>query len=180
AADHAGTAPMAGRRDALVAAARVVLRADEAARAEPGAVATVGDLRVEPGSSNVVPGAATLTLDVRALGAGALARVREAVQAAAGADGVEAAWTRLSADPGATFDADLRETLHAAGRAAGVGAVAVSADAGHDAGVLARPLPAAMLFVRNPTGVSHNPAEHASEEDCLSACEVLARALLGS
>src|SRR5262249_9405515 len=74
-ADPAGTTPMAGRCDALVAAARVILAAETAARDEPGAVATVGDIRVEPGSSNVIPGAATLTLDVRAGDRDALARV---------------------------------------------------------------------------------------------------------
>ena len=57
-------------------------------------------------------------------------------------------------------------------------AVDLAAYAGHDAGVLARHLPAAMLFVRNPTGISHNPAESASEEDCLAACAVLARTLV--
>jgi N-carbamoyl-L-amino-acid hydrolase len=178
AADHAGTTPMRGRRDALVAAARVILAVDAAARGEPGAVATVGDVRVEPGSSNVIPGAATLTLDVRARDADALARVRDAVQAAAADAGVPAAWTRLAVDPGSAFDAGLRQALHAAAREAGVAAADLDAYAGHDAGVLARHLPAAMLFVRNETGISHNPAEHADEEDCLAACEVLARVLL--
>ena len=75
------------------------------------------------------------------------------------------------------FDDGLRGALHAAARAEGVEAIDLAAYAGHDAGVLARHLPAAMLFVRNPTGISHNPAESASEEDCLAACAVLARAL---
>jgi N-carbamoyl-L-amino-acid hydrolase len=174
-ADHAGTTPMAGRRDALVAAARVVLAAETAASGEPGAVSTVGDLRVEPGSSNVIPGAVTLTLDVRAADAQTLARVRDRIQASG-----EGAWTRLSADPGSTFDAGLREALHARAAAAGVAAADLAAYAGHDAGVLARHLPAAMLFVRNETGISHNPAEHADEADCLAACEVLARTLLAA
>ncbi len=174
-ADHAGTTPMAGRRDALVAAARVVLAAETAATSEPGAVATVGDLRVEPGSSNVIPGAATLTLDVRAGDGAALARVRESIQAAGAGE-----WTPLSADPGSTFDAGLRAALHAAAAGAGVAAADLAAYAGHDAGVLARHLPAAMLFVRNETGVSHNPAEHADEADCLAACEVLARTLVAT
>ena len=64
-----------------------------------------------------------------------------------------------------------------AAESAGVPASDLWAYAGHDAGVLARHVPAAMLFVRNPTGISHHPDEHASEEDCLAACTVLAGAL---
>jgi N-carbamoyl-L-amino-acid hydrolase len=171
-ADHAGSAPMAGRRDALVAAARIVEATDRLARAEGGVRATVGSLQVRPGSSNVVPGEVTLTLDVRAGDPAALARVRDAIQAVA-----PAAWQRLSADPGCVFDEGLRAVLHRAAADAGAGAADVAAYAGHDAGVLARHLPAAMLFVRNPTGRSHHPDEDAGEEDCLAACEVLARAL---
>jgi N-carbamoyl-L-amino-acid hydrolase len=176
--DHAGTAAMAGRRDALVPAARAVVAAHELALAEPGAVATVGRISALPGSTNQVPGEARLSLDVRAPERSALERVREGVRAAARADGVEAEWLCESADPGCTFDAALRTALHEATRAEGQVAVDLAAYAGHDAGVLARHLPAAMLFVRNPTGISHNPAESSSEEDCLAACAVLARVLV--
>ena len=89
--DHAGTAAMAGRRDALVPAARAVLAAHELALAEPGAVATVGRISALPGSTNQVPGEARLSLDVRAPDQAALERVRDGVQAAAAADGIEAA-----------------------------------------------------------------------------------------
>jgi acetylornithine deacetylase/succinyl-diaminopimelate desuccinylase-like protein len=123
---------------------------------------------------------ARLLLGVGSPNPQALARVRDGVQAAAEGEGVAAAWQLDSADPGSTFDAGLRARLHAAARAAGVEAVDLAAYAGHDAGVLARHLPAAMLFVRNPTGISHNPAEHAAEDDCLAACEVLAGVLAGT
>jgi N-carbamoyl-L-amino-acid hydrolase len=176
-ADHAGTTPMAGRRDALVAAARGVLSADASARERGGAVATVGSLAVHPGSSNVIPGSVDLSLDVRAREAGDVEAVREAVRAAVAAPGLEVEWTLASQDPGSTFDSGLRAALHAAAREQGVGAKDLAAYAGHDAGVLARHLPAAMLFVRNPTGISHNPAEEAAEADCLAGCAVLARAL---
>ena len=175
--DHAGTAAMAGRRDALVPAARAVVAAHELALADPGAVATVGRISALPGSTNQVPGEARLSLDVRAPEQAALERVREGVRAAAGADGIEAEWLCESADPGCAFDDGLREALHDAARGEGLAAIDLAAYAGHDAGVLARHLPAAMLFVRNPTGISHNPAESASEEDCLAACAVLARVL---
>jgi N-carbamoyl-L-amino-acid hydrolase len=176
--DHAGTAAMADRRDALVPAARAVVAAHELALAEPGAVATVGRISALPGSTNQVPGEARLSLDVRAPEQGALERVREGVRAAARAEGIEAEWLCESADPGCIFDSALREALHDAARAEGQAAVDLAAYAGHDAGVLARHLPAGMLFVRNPTGISHNPAESASEEDCLAACAVLARVLV--
>ena len=87
-------------------------------------------------------------------------------------------WRLDSADAGSRLRRAACATRSTRRRAAeGVEAVDLAAYAGHDAGVLARHLPAAMLFVRNPTGISHNPAETASEEDCLAACAVLARAL---
>ena len=167
AANHAGTTPMAERRDALVAAARFVLAADTAARAEEGAVATVGTLEVEPGGSNVVPGRATGTLDVRAPDP---AR-RDAVVAAIRTACPEASLERLANDDGVQFDARIRTALH---EAAGAVAIDLASYAGHDAGVLqAAGVPAGMLFVRSPDGVSHDPAEHADEADCLAAIEVL-------
>jgi N-carbamoyl-L-amino-acid hydrolase len=125
-----------------------------------------------------VPGEARLSLDVRAPAPASLARVREGIHAATRGEGIEVEWSLETADPGCAFDDRLRSALHAAARADGVAAIDLAAYAGHDAGVLARHLPAAMLFVRNPTGVSHNPAESASEEDCLAACAVLARVLV--
>ncbi|MDX6539872.1 MAG: beta-ureidopropionase / N-carbamoyl-L-amino-acid hydrolase, partial [Gaiellales bacterium] len=139
-----------------------------------------GRISALPGSTNQVPGEARLSLDVRASAQGALARVRDGVHAAAHAPGIETEWRLETADPGCVFDAALRSALHDAAHAEGQAAIDLAAYAGHDAGVLARRLPAAMLFVRNPTGISHNPAESASEDDCLAACAVLARTLARS
>ena len=105
-------------------------------------------------------------------------RVRDGVQAASRADGVEAEWLLETADPGCVFDDRAARRAARGGAGGGPGRRRLAAYAGHDAGVLARHLPAAMLFVRNPTGISHNPAETASEEDCLAACAVLARVLV--
>jgi N-carbamoyl-L-amino-acid hydrolase len=176
--DHAGTAAMTGRRDALVPAARAILAAHDLASAQPGVVATVGRIAALPGSTNQVPGEARLSLDVRAPGTAMLERVRDGIHAAARSEGIETEWRLETADPGCAFDAGLRAALHEGALAQDIAAVDLAAYAGHDAGVLARHLPAAMLFVRNPTGISHNPAESASEEDCLAACAVLARALV--
>ena len=170
AANHAGTTPMSERHDALVAAAHLVLAADAAARAEPGAVATVGRLEVEPGGSNVVPGRVTGTLDVRAPDPGRRNAVVAAIEAAC--PGVTL--TELAADPGVAFDEQIRAALHDAAP----DAIDLASYAGHDAGVLAAAgVPAGMLFVRSPDGVSHDPAEHADEADCLAGVAALEHAL---
>jgi N-carbamoyl-L-amino-acid hydrolase len=171
--NHAGTTPMAGRRDALVEAARFVLAVDEAARARPGAVATVGRVEVSPGSTNSIPGRVVCTLDARAPGA---AMVDELVAGLRGRF-PDATITQESRNTGARFDARLRAALRASAEAAGVPADDLPSYAGHDAGILAGHVPAAMLFVRNPTGASHSPTESASDDDCVAAAQVLAGAL---
>ncbi len=171
AANHAGTTPMTERDDALVAAARLVLAADTAARDEPGAVATVGRLDVEPGGANVICGRVTGTLDVRAPDPVR----RDAVVAAIRAACPGVTLTGLAADPGVAFDARIRAALH---HAAVGEAIDLASYAGHDAGVLAAAgVPAGMLFVRSPDGVSHGPGEQADEADCLAGVATLARAL---
>jgi N-carbamoyl-L-amino-acid hydrolase len=171
AANHAGTTPMSERDDALVSAARLVLAADAAARAEPGAVATVGRLDVEPGGANVIPGRVTGTLDVRAPDP---AR-RDAVVAAIRSACPDVTLAELAADPGVAFDPQVRAALH---DAAGGAAIDLASYAGHDAGVLAAAgVPTGMLFVRSPDGVSHDPGEHADEADCLAGVAALERAL---
>jgi N-carbamoyl-L-amino-acid hydrolase len=173
-ANHAGTTPMAGRRDALVAAARLVLAADACARQEHGGVATVGQLTVEPGGSNVIPGRVSGTLDARAPSP---AR-RDALVAAITAASTEARFNPLADDPGVAFHERVRAALHRSAATAGVGAIDLASYAGHDAGVLALGgVAAGMLFVRSPDGISHSPAEHASGEDCEAAVTVLAGAL---
>ena len=86
-------------------------------------------------------------------------------------------FTRESRNDGAAFDAGLRRALHAGAERRGVAAGDLPSYAGHDAGILAPHVPAAMLFVRNPTGASHTPAESASDDDCVAAAQVLADAL---
>ncbi|HEY0387448.1 MAG TPA: Zn-dependent hydrolase [Gaiellales bacterium] len=172
-ANHAGTTAMAGRRDALLPAARFVLAVDEVARARPGAVGTVGRMEIAPGSTNSIPGHVAASLDVRAL---ELQTVEEMV-AELRDRFPEATFGRESANEGATFDAGLRGRLTDAASARGVAAGDLPSYAGHDAGILAPVRPAAMLFVRNPTGASHTPAESASESDCVAAAQVLTDAL---
>lgn len=173
-ANHAGTTPMAGRRDALVAAAELVLAARDAAEAVPGAVATVGTIGVEPGGTNVVPGRAFGTIDARAM----TNTDRDAVVAAIAQACPRAEIEVTTTDDGAVFDADLRAELYAAASALGVSAMDLPSYAGHDAGTLALAgVPSVMVFTRSPNGISHNPAEHSDESVCLDAVAVLAAAM---
>ncbi len=171
--DHAGTRAMEGRRDALVAAAPFILAVSEEARARPNAVGTVGRIEIAPGSTNSIPGRVACLLDVRAREAATI----DDLVAALRARFPEAELTRESRNDGAAFDAELRQALHAGAERRGIAAGDLPSYAGHDAGILAPHVPAAMLFVRNPTGASHTPAESASDDDCVAAAQVLTDAL---
>jgi beta-ureidopropionase / N-carbamoyl-L-amino-acid hydrolase len=171
--DHAGTRAMEGRRDALVAAAPFIVAVSEEARARPNAVGTVGRVEIAPGSTNSIPGRVACLLDVRAREAASI----DDLVAALRTRFPDAELTRESRNDGAAFDAALRQALHAGAERRGVAAGDLPSYAGHDAGILAPHVPAAMLFVRNPTGASHTPAESASDDDCVAAAQVLADAL---
>jgi allantoate deiminase len=167
-AGHAGTTPMAARDDALVSAAERILEIRDAAWAVDGAVATVGELQVEPGASNVIPSRARMSVDVRAPDADGLARLVAAI-------GFEPA---QFTEP-ASMDARLRDVLRAEIAARDLAALDLPSGAGHDAGILAASgVPSAMLFVRSLNGgVSHSPDELSSDEDVALAVEVLTAAL---
>ncbi len=187
--NHAGATPMAGRRDPLVAAAAAVLAARDiaAARDDPAggvnARATVGRIVPLPGGTNVIASRVDAWLDVRgdtdAATRALVTAVGDAVRAAAAAHGCGVDIAQESYLPEVTFDARLRDRLRAVlTQVPGLGEVPVLATgAGHDAGVLAAELPTAMLFVRNPTGVSHAPAESAADEDCRAGVGALAAVL---
>jgi acetylornithine deacetylase/succinyl-diaminopimelate desuccinylase-like protein len=167
-AGHAGTMPMAGREDALVAAAAAIVRIDETARALPGAVATVGQIEVEPGGVNVIPSRVRISVDARAPDR---ARLDELVAAI----GFEPARRTEPVELSETCRAALRDEI----AARGVPVVEVASGAGHDAGILAAAgVESGMLFVRSLNGgVSHSPDELSSEEDIAVAVEVLTGAL---
>jgi N-carbamoyl-L-amino-acid hydrolase len=174
--NHAGTTPIGDRRDPTIPLAAAVLAARTAA-AERQARATVGRIRVVPNSTNSVPGAATAWLDARAADEASLeeivAEVELAVRESAAAEHVEASMTEESRTPAVLFDEELRARLN------GVlgGIPEIPTGAGHDAGILAAQVPTAMLFVRNRTGISHSPAEHADLDDCVAGVEALSRVL---
>lgn len=162
AAGHAGTTPMEGRRDALVDAAEFVVTVRDAARAIPGTVATVGELHVEPGASNVIPERVTASVDARAPDRDRLDRLVAAL-------GFEARIT----EP-ALMDDEIRAAL----REEVPGPELVSG-AGHDAGVLAGAgVRCGMLFVRSGAGgISHSPLEHTEPEDVARAVDALTAGL---
>jgi N-carbamoyl-L-amino-acid hydrolase len=166
-ADHAGTTRLADRDDPMLALATAVLAARAAAERH-STVATVGKVRVRPNGVNAIPSEVTAWLDVRGADAGDVRAVVAEVGRAAGAAPVEESWT-----PSTDFDAGLRDRL-----AEALAAPVLATGAGHDAGILATAgIPTAMLFVRNPTGISHSPAEHAETDDCLAGVEALARVI---
>jgi beta-ureidopropionase / N-carbamoyl-L-amino-acid hydrolase len=179
-ADHAGTTRLGDRRDPMLACAATILAARGAAT-QQGALATVGKVTAEPGAVNAISSSVTAWLDARAPDEARLHSVVERVlaqaRAAATAQGVGLDASRESVTPAVDFDAALRERLVATLAAAGIRAPVLPTGAGHDAGVLAAQVPAGMLFVRNPTGVSHSPAEHADPEDCATGVTALAAVL---
>ncbi len=163
-AGHAGTTPMAVREDALVAAAEFVLHAREAALGIEGAVATVGQVTVEPGGTNVIPGRVVVSVDARAPDAERLDRLAAAL----------AIEEPIRTEP-APMAEEIRAALCAAVESVGAPVVELPSGAGHDAGILAATgVPSGMLFVRSLNGgISHNPAELSSEEDIALAVDVL-------
>ncbi|WP_091653726.1 allantoate amidohydrolase [Micromonospora pallida] len=173
--NHAGTTRMADRRDPMLTYAFTVLAANKEARLR-GAHATMGRVHAEPNATNAIPARVTGWLDARAAETDTLTGLVEAVHAKAveraRRDGTEVTLAEESATPLVGFDADLGTRL-----AALLDAPTLPTAAGHDAGVLAGHLPTAMLFVRNPTGVSHSPAETATDADCAAGVAALARVL---
>lgn len=176
AGNHAGTTAIADRRDPMLVAAHAVIAARRAAAATDGAVATVGRLVPIPGGTNVIASQVRLWLDVRY---GALSDTRAVVDGLvaqirqfAANEGCTVEVARESLSPQVTFDAGLRHTLTGL-----TGAPEIPTGAGHDAAILAEHVPAGMLYVRNPSGISHAPGEHAEVDDCLAGVAALADAL---
>ena len=165
---HAGTTPMDVRQDALVAAAEYVLHAREVARGIDGAVATIGQVTVEPGGTNVIPGRVVVSVDARAPDAERLDRLAAALE-------VE---EPVRTEPSPMSD-QVRAALRAEVEAVGAPVLELPSGAGHDAGILASAgVPAGLLFVRSLNGgVSHNPAELSSPEDIALATDALTGAL---
>jgi allantoate deiminase len=172
-AGHAGTVPMALRRDCAPAVAELVLAAEALARGTDGLLATVGRLSVAPGAPNVVPGSATAFLDVRhaddAVRRDAVEALRARAVQIAEARALEVAWDVRLDTPAVAMDAALTARLaHAA-----PDAPSLPSGAGHDGVALTDLCPIAMLFVRCAGGLSHHPDESVSAQDAQAALDVL-------
>ncbi|GGK15874.1 Zn-dependent hydrolase [Pilimelia terevasa] len=176
--NHAGTTAMADRRDPMLTAAFLVLAANKQARLR-AARATVGRVQVRPNATNAIPERVTAWLDARAADTATLTALVEGLTAQvaerAVRDGTEVGWAAESVTAEVGFDPALAARLAALLD----GAPLLPTAAGHDAGVLSAHLPTAMLFVRNHTGVSHSPAEHADDADCVAGVDALASVLAG-
>lgn len=186
-ANHAGTTRLADRRDPMLTYAETVLAARREAELA-GGLATFGKISVEPNGVNAIPSLVRGWLDSRAVDQATLDAVVTGVERAAREHaeraGIDLAVVRESFTPVVEFQHALRDEMcrllglrgpDGAGRTVPV----LGTGAGHDAGILSASVPTAMLFVRNPTGISHSPAEHASEDDCVAGVGALADVLEG-
>ena len=189
-ADHAGTTRRGERRDALAAAARLIVATAELAEHEPGFVTTATRILVEPNALTTVPADVRLWVDARSPDPAAVTRWRNELDGVAGVlagqTGVDVELETQSHSAGVTFDDEVRGALSAAaddrdgdggGASGGVAAPELVCFAGHDAGVLAERLPAGMVLVRNRRGVSHAPEEHVDLDDAAVGASILLRAL---
>ncbi|WP_119067798.1 allantoate amidohydrolase [Rubrobacter indicoceani] len=176
-AGHAGTVPMQNRRDALCAASEFVLEVERAAKPGPDVVATVGELRVLPGASNVIPSSVVLSLDLRHPEDATRKRLRDALEERARgistARGLGLGWEVRQESAAVPMHRGLSGTLRRAVESTGVSPLELPSGAGHDAAGMAAVAAAAMLFVRCRGGVSHNPAESVEEADVAVAVEVV-------
>jgi N-carbamoyl-L-amino-acid hydrolase len=181
--NHAGTTPMPERRDALVAASQLVLAVREIVTREPGRqVGTVGQLNVSPNAPNVVPGEVRLTIELRDLSAGTIARladeVRDRARAIADSTRTQIDLALTSRHEAALAAPAIQAAIESAAREAGLASLRLPSGAGHDAQMLARVGPMGMIFVPSRGGVSHSPHESTGWEACAGGANVLLRTAL--
>jgi allantoate deiminase len=184
-ANHAGSTGMVGRRDALAAAAELILAVERTganlARELAYTVATVGSLTVEPGAANVIPGTVSLTIDARAQETAMLERVEVELRGAAaeisGRRGTPVAIACTEQIEPSPLSDKVADRLVAAAETLGVALPVVPSGALHDAAIISSHVPTAMLFVASQDGISHNPAEFSRIEDIVSAAKIVAAAI---
>lgn len=175
-ANHTGTTPMHLRRDALAGAAEWITAVESQARNTDGLIATVGKIEVEPNASNVIAGIARASLDIRHADDASRRAAVEFLLAQAMAisqkRGLALEWSQQMDQPAVPMDERLTAYLGEAMVATGLREKRMNSGAGHDAMVMAARVPAAMLFLRSPGGISHHPDETVREEDVEAALNV--------
>ena len=180
---HAGTTPMNRRKDALVAASRLVTAINEIALAHPPhAVTTVGMMQVSPNSRNTIPGSVFLTVDLRHPDDETLSQMETELRAACAAicdpAGIAAEIDDIWYSPPIAFNPDCVAAVRKAADVAGFGNMDIISGAGHDACYISRVAPTAMIFVPCEDGISHNESESATPGDLAAGCNVLLHAML--
>ncbi len=174
-ANHAGTTPMHLRRDSIAAAAEWISAVEHLAQSTPGLVATVGKIEAKPGATNVIAGEALLTLDVRHSSNEVRIRavddlIRKSAEIAQ-RRGLSVRRNLLLNQQAVAMDSFLVNQIEEAIRQAGCEPHRMTSGAGHDAMILAEKVPSAMIFLRTPGGISHDPAESVIVEDVEKAIE---------
>jgi allantoate deiminase len=175
-ANHAGTTPMPLRKDALAAASEWICRVEKIASGKSALVATVGSIAVEPNAANVIPEVARVSLDVRhscdETRRAGVAEVLAAAEQICRRRGIALNYEQRLDQPAVALDARLSNTLSRSVQEAGYPVHRMVSGAGHDAMILAPHVPAAMLFLRSPGGISHHPDESVIATDVEAAIEV--------
>jgi allantoate deiminase len=170
---HAGTTPMAARADAVACAAEWVIAVEREARARPGLVATVGRIQAHPGAANVIAGTCVTSVDVRhvddTVRAEAIDTLQHEVHAIATRRGLDVTWATRLDQPAVAMDPVFVDALTRAVARSGAPVLQMQSGAGHDAMILAAHMPAVMLFVRTPGGLSHHPDESVRDPDVAAA-----------
>jgi allantoate deiminase len=171
-AGHAGTTPMDLRQDALAGAAEVVLGTERYAKSVDGLVATVGQISIQPGAINVIPGEVIISLDIRhgedSVRHQAVEYLKKKATEIAAARNLQVCYKELLDQPAVPMDTRFRSLLKQV-----TNTPELVSGAGHDAMILAPFTPSAMLFVRSPNGISHHPDEMVLEEDVAAGLEAV-------
>jgi allantoate deiminase len=175
-AGHAGTTPMRLRYDALAGAAEWMLRVEALAHRYEGLVATVGQIAAEPGGVNVIPGVARCSLDVRhaddSVRDAALGAIFDEAHVIGSRRGLQVDSAQYHTHPAVRMDAAVVVLAERAAASAGLSTIRMTSGAGHDAMVIAPHVPSAMVFLRNPGGISHHPDESVSQQDVEAAIQL--------
>jgi beta-ureidopropionase / N-carbamoyl-L-amino-acid hydrolase len=182
-ANHAGTTPMPERRNALLAAAKLIEAVQEVVTREPGRqVGNVGHLDVSPNARNVVPGLVKHSVELRDLSAEKIARLGEDIQKRAQQiaqeTNTEISMKKIEHDPPATAAPEIQTQIDSAAAALGFKTMRLPSGAGHDAQVMAKLGPMGMIFIPSVGGISHSPRELSHWQDCANGANVLLQTIL--
>jgi allantoate deiminase len=174
-ANHAGTTPMDLRFDAMAGAAEWITAVERIAKSTPGLVATVGSVETQPGATNVIAGEARLSLDVRhasdRVRQKAVAEIIREAEEICQQRGLKLHFSKRMDQPAVAMAAVLTQQIETAISRSGCEPLRIVSGAGHDAMILAEKVPASMIFLRTPGGISHDPAESVSVDDVAKAIE---------